>query len=149
MYLFIGYVAEEKLAIAKQYLIPQAMKDCGMTDEKVQILDDSLHTLIKSYCRESGVRNLQKHIEKVSIKLFLILYMFMITNMHIFIYAYLHFFQVIRKVAFKIVKKDTEAVSITSENLSEFVGKPVFTHDRMYEDTPPGVVMGLAWTAMG
>lgn len=61
----LGYVAEEKLAIAKQYLIPQAMKDCGMTDKQIKIGDDSLHTLIKSYCRESGVRNLQKHIEKV------------------------------------------------------------------------------------
>ncbi|XP_077299700.1 lon protease homolog, mitochondrial isoform X2 [Arctopsyche grandis] len=115
-----GYVAEEKLAIAKQYLIPQAMKDCGMTEERIQIKDDSLHSLIKSYCRESGVRNLQKHIEKI-----------------------------IRKVAFKVVKKDLELASITADNLSEYVGKPIFTHDRMYEDTPPGVVMGLAWTAMG
>jgi len=42
-----------------------------------------------------------------------------------------------------------EFVSVTSDNLNEFVGKPVFTHDRMYDETPPGVVMGLAWTAMG
>lgn len=54
------------MAIAKQYLIPVALKDCGLKPEQTQILDDSLWTLIKSYCRESGVRNLQKHIEKVS-----------------------------------------------------------------------------------
>ncbi|KOC66312.1 Lon protease-like protein, mitochondrial [Habropoda laboriosa] len=115
-----GYVAEEKLAIAKQYLVPQAMNDSGLTGEQISINDDALHLLIKSYCRESGVRSLQKHIEKVH-----------------------------RKVAFKVVKKEAEKVDVTVDNLHEFVGKPVFTHDRMYEVTPPGVVMGLAWTAMG
>lgn len=60
-----GYVAEEKLAIAKQYLIPQAKKDSGLEDKHINIQDDSLHVLIKNYCRESGVRNLQKQIEKV------------------------------------------------------------------------------------
>ncbi|CAL7945330.1 unnamed protein product [Xylocopa violacea] len=115
-----GYVAEEKLAIAKQYLVPQAMNDSGLTNQHISIDDNALHLLIKSYCRESGVRSLQKHIEKVH-----------------------------RKVAFKVVKKETEKVNVTADNLHEFVGKPVFTHDRMYEVTPPGVVMGLAWTAMG
>uniref|UniRef100_A0A1B6G104 Lon protease homolog, mitochondrial n=1 Tax=Cuerna arida TaxID=1464854 RepID=A0A1B6G104_9HEMI len=115
-----GYVAEEKMAIAKQYLVPQAMEHSGLKKEQINIQDSSLQTLIKSYCRESGVRNLQKHIEKV-----------------------------VRKVAFKVVKKEAEKVEVTAENLQEFVGKPVFTHDRMYEQTPPGVVMGLAWTAMG
>lgn len=60
-----GYVAEEKMAIAKQYLIPQAMKDCGLDENQITLKDEALTTLIKSYCRESGVRNLQKHIEKV------------------------------------------------------------------------------------
>lgn len=115
-----GYVAEEKMAIAKQYLIPQAQKDCGVTNEGIAIEDSALGTLIKSYCRESGVRNLQKHIEKL-----------------------------IRKVAFKLVKKECEKFEITDENLQKFVGKPIFTHERMYDATQPGVVMGLAWTAMG
>lgn len=48
-----------------------------------------------------------------------------------------------------MVKEETQFVHVTPENLAEFVGKPVFTHDRMYPSTPPGVVMGLAWTAMG
>ncbi|XP_034246954.1 lon protease homolog, mitochondrial-like isoform X2 [Thrips palmi] len=115
-----GYVGEEKLAISKQYLVPQAMKDSGLTETHVSITDDALNTIIKSYCRESGVRNLQKHIEKV-----------------------------VRKVAFKVVKKEGDQFSIEPSNLQDFVGKPVFTHDRMYETTPPGVVMGLAWTSMG
>ncbi|KAM0725505.1 Lon protease-like protein, mitochondrial [Formica fusca] len=115
-----GYVAEEKLAIAKQYLVPQARTECGLNNEQINIQDKALTTLIKSYCRESGVRSLQKQIEKVH-----------------------------RKVAFKVVKKEANKVDVTANNLHEFVGKPIFTHDRMYEVTPPGVVMGLAWTAMG
>lgn len=115
-----GYVAEEKLAIAKQYLLPQAMKDSGLKSTNINLEDASLNVLIKNYCRESGVRNLQKHIEKV-----------------------------VRKVAYKVVKDETSFVQVTPNNLAEFVGKPVFTHDRMYPNTPPGVVMGLAWTAMG
>nr|NVI75661.1 Lon protease [Cucujiformia] len=115
-----GYIAEEKLAIAKEYLLPQAIKDSGLKSESITVEDESLKTLIKNYCRESGVRNLQKHIEKV-----------------------------VRKVAYKIVKDESGAVTVNPENLSDFVGKPVFTQDRMYDITPPGVVMGLAWTAMG
>ncbi|XP_038110796.1 lon protease homolog, mitochondrial isoform X2 [Culex quinquefasciatus] len=115
-----GYVAEEKVAIAKQYLIPQAKKDCGLEDKHITITDEALSVLIRSYCRESGVRNLQKQIEKI-----------------------------VRKVTFKIVRKEIEFSEITGQNLNELLGKPIFTHDRMYESTPPGVVMGLAWTAMG
>uniref|UniRef100_A0A182M6P9 Lon protease homolog, mitochondrial n=1 Tax=Anopheles culicifacies TaxID=139723 RepID=A0A182M6P9_9DIPT len=115
-----GYVAEEKVAIAKQYLIPQAKRDSGVEDKHIAITDDALNALIKSYCRESGVRNLQKQIEKI-----------------------------VRKVAFKVVRKEADFMEVSSSNLSDLLGKPIFTHDRMYESTPPGVVMGLAWTAMG
>lgn len=116
-----GYVAEEKLAIARQYLIPQALEDTGLKPEQISINDAALLALVKSYCRESGVRNLQKHVEKIA-----------------------------RKAAFAIVQKESEWVEVLAENLNKFVGKPIFTHERMYDgDTPPGVVMGLAWTAMG
>ncbi|KAI2588125.1 lon peptidase 1, mitochondrial, partial [Homo sapiens] len=54
-----------------------------------------------------------------------------------------------RKSAYKIVSGEAESVEVTPENLQDFVGKPVFTVERMYDVTPPGVVMGLAWTAMG
>lgn len=54
-----------------------------------------------------------------------------------------------RKVAFKVVKESAQHVEVTPQNLQDFVGKPLFTHDRMYGNTPPGIVMGLAWTAMG
>ncbi|KAM3958355.1 LOW QUALITY PROTEIN: lon protease homolog, mitochondrial [Aphomia sociella] len=115
-----GYVAEEKLAIAQQYLMPTARTNCGLTAEQLDLTTDAFHSLIRSYCRESGVRNLQKHIEKIA-----------------------------RKVAYRIVKKETEQMTVTEANLTDLVGKPSFKHDRMYDVTPPGVVMGLAWTAMG
>jgi len=67
------------------------------------------------------VRNLQKHIEKI-----------------------------FRKSAYKLTSGEVlTCTTITNDNLSEYVGKPVFTQDRLYEQTPPGVVMGLAWTSMG
>ena len=96
------------------------MKDCGLNTEQIKIEDDALSVLIKSYCRESSVRNLQKHIEKI-----------------------------VRKVTFRIVKKEAEIIDVAPGNLQDFIGKPAFTHDRMYSETLPGVVMGLAWMAMG
>jgi Lon-like ATP-dependent protease len=104
-----GYVAEEKMNIAEKYLIPQARRDTGVVDTQVTIESDALQTLIKSYCRESGVRNLQKQVEKI-----------------------------FRKAAFKLVQGDVETITVGRQNLQEFVGKPVFTHDRLYDITPPG-----------
>ncbi|KAM7325876.1 hypothetical protein ACRRTK_014354 [Alexandromys fortis] len=115
-----GYVAQEKLAIAERYLVPQARALCGLDENKAQLSAAVLTLLIKQYCRESGVRNLQKQVEKV-----------------------------LRKAAYKIVSGEAETVQVTPENLQDFVGKPVFTVERMYDITPAGVVMGLAWTAMG
>ncbi|XP_017333301.2 lon protease homolog, mitochondrial [Ictalurus punctatus] len=115
-----GYVAQEKLAIAERYLVPQLRTLCGLDEQKASISSEALNVLIRQYCRESGVRNLQKQVEKV-----------------------------FRKAAFRIVNGEKAAVSVTADNLQDYVGKPLFTVDRMYDVTPPGVVMGLAWTAMG
>ncbi|KPP66212.1 lon protease, mitochondrial-like, partial [Scleropages formosus] len=133
-----GYVPQEKLAIAEvghtvpllplltgcdrvpRYLVPQLRGLCGLDERKATISSEALGVLIRQYCRESGVRNLQKQVEKV-----------------------------FRKVAFRIVSGEESAIRVTADNLQDYVGKPVFTVDRMYDVTPPGVVMGLAWTAMG
>ncbi|TDH71196.1 hypothetical protein CCR75_002707 [Bremia lactucae] len=146
-----GYDSPEKLAIAKEYLVPKALEKTGLqksetTPESLGLTDDAILTLVKQYCRESGVRNLEKHVEKV-----------------------------FRKVALEVVEdieraKDgksqesgestaAESVAggtdnnnrflITPEKLHKYVGKPVFTSDRMFDKQFPGVVMGLAWTAMG
>lgn len=63
-----GYVSEEKVAIAERYLIPQARQEVGLGEEQAVLERPALESLIKWYCRESGVRNLQKHINKVGQK---------------------------------------------------------------------------------
>uniref|UniRef100_A0A1I8ACN6 Lon protease homolog, mitochondrial n=1 Tax=Steinernema glaseri TaxID=37863 RepID=A0A1I8ACN6_9BILA len=119
-----GYVAEEKLNIASSYLVPQCRKNCALEEDQLKIKEGALETLIKQYCRESGVRNLQKHIERI-----------------------------FRKAAFQIAGRKEEdpkeVVVVDNENLSKYVGRSKFTSDRLYDITPPGVIMGLAWTAMG
>lgn len=115
-----GYVEREKYEIAKKYLIPRAMSESGVTDQHIKFDESALETLTKSYCRESGVRDLQKLIEKI-----------------------------IRKVAFKVVKNENYHVVITDQNLSQFIGRPVYTSDRLYQNTPAGVVMGLGYTKLG
>ena len=115
-----GYVAEEKLNIAQKYLVPQALDHSGLTDDKVHITPEALAQIIKQYCRESGVRNLRKMIEKIY-----------------------------RKAAFEVVQDGADHVQINEKNLGSYIGKPLFTHDRMYEITPAGVATGLAWTAHG
>ncbi|VDP22272.1 unnamed protein product [Schistosoma margrebowiei] len=117
-----GYVEEEKLAIAKRYLLPLATRNCGLDDNRLLIDDNAIKRLIKQYCRESGVRNLQKHIEKI-----------------------------VRKVAYQLVNAEKDPpILVNSDNLTTYVGQPIWTSDRLYDSiTPPGVVMGLAWTSMG
>ncbi|KAL0094519.1 ATP-dependent protease La [Phycomyces blakesleeanus] len=171
-----GYIAEEKAAIASKYLAPAAKLSAGLEHVDVNLTEEAVDTLIKSYCRESGVRNLKKHIDKV-----------------------------FRKAAFKVVQDigedkfeqqkgdspkvleddvrsndpekvehaiehgaekevgqektqeerkrlevpDSVHVEVTAGNLKDYVGPPIFHSDRLYEQTPPGVIMGLAWTSMG
>mmetsp|Transcript_54 Transcript_54/g.97 ORF Transcript_54/g.97 Transcript_54/m.97 type:complete len:913 (-) Transcript_54:40-2778(-) len=114
-----GYIIEEKLQIAKQYLIPRVLDDSGLKDQKIELPDSVLLKLISDYCRESGVRNLKHKIE-----------------------------QLIRKLAFKYATTD-EIPEVSVENLDTFLGKPRFTNERYYSNTPVGVTMGLAYTTMG
>ena len=92
-----------------QLFVGQAERDTGVTGDRVVVEAAALQTLIRSYCRESGVRNLQKHIEKIY-----------------------------RKAAYQLVRRDVQHVHVRPDNLHDFVGKPVFTHDRLYDVTPPG-----------
>ena len=115
-----SYVAEEKVEIARKYLIPQVLDMTGLKAGNISLSDEALSLLIKSYCRESGVRNLRKQIEKIY-----------------------------RKTAYLVVSENRDLVSVGEDNLKDFVGKPVFLHDKMYAETPSGVCLGLAWTSMG
>jgi Lon-like ATP-dependent protease len=92
-----GYTDEEKLAIAERYLIPDVRKITGLTEDNISISRDALKDLISIHCRESGVRNLKKHIEKI-----------------------------MRKSAYEIVEENTQRVEVTKENLPDYVGKPSY-----------------------
>ncbi|CAB3408936.1 unnamed protein product [Caenorhabditis bovis] len=145
-----GYLAEEKIEIANHYLIPQAREHTSLTENQLKIEQSALEELIKHYCRESGVRNLQQHIERVFRKAALQIAEQQCDEEPV-------------KATSAVAQNTTEAVEtvptptestveqivVTKENLKKFVGKPKFTSDRMYEVTPPGVIMGLAWTSMG
>lgn len=173
-----GYVADEKKAIADKYLAPQAKEMSGLKDVDVQLREDAIEELIKSYCRESGVRNLKKQIEKVFRKSALKI----VKDLGEEALPEAKAITEEGKAALENAEKDRERiekaegsekkepdmesqttetprvslqvpssvhVNITKDNLKDFVGPPVFMSDRLYDVPPPGVVMGLAWTRMG
>lgn len=167
-----GYVADEKMAIAEKFLAPTAKELSGLKDVDVVLNKEAIEELIKSYCRESGVRNLKKQIEKVYRKSALNI----IQDLGEEVFAEEKALTQDGKAALEQSKKDetdvketpvaieketTETprrslkvpdsvhVGIYRSNLKDYVGPPIFTSDRLYETTPPGVAMGLAWTSMG
>ena len=123
-----GYIMDEKVQIAKKYLIPRNRTRMGLKASNVDFSIGVLKQMINGYAREAGVRSLENLIKKI-----------------------------MRKVAIKIVKeeekkrktKSVKEFKITEKELKEYLGKPIFTTDRFYEKTPIGVSMGLAWTALG
>lgn len=118
-----GYIAEEKREIAKKYLIPSSMNQNGLNDSQIIFKDEAIDVLNRSYCRESGVRNLKNQIDKIS-----------------------------RKIALQLVKTpEIKSLTVDAGNLKDLVGPPVFTSEKLFkgELLPPGVVTGLAWTSLG
>ena len=167
-----GYVADEKMAIADRFLAPAAKDLSGLKDVDVTLNKDAIEELINKYCRESGVRNLKKQIEKVYRKSALNI----IRDLGEEVFAEDKALTDEGKAAQEESKKDQSDVKETPEaiekettatprrsltvpegvsinidrtNLKDYVGPPVYTSDRLYETTPPGVAMGLAWTSMG
>ena len=167
-----GYVADEKMAIAERFLAPAAKDLSGLKDVDVALKKDAIEELISKYCRESGVRNLKKQIEKVYRKSALNI----IQNLGEEVFSEDKGLTEEGKAAQAESKKDESDVketpgaiekettptprkqmkvpdgvhvSIDRQNLKDYVGPPVFTSDRLYETTPPGVAMGLAWTSLG
>lgn len=122
-----GYILEEKVQIAKKYLIPRNRKIMGLKVSQLEFSQHAIEQIINGYARESGVRSLENYIKKI-----------------------------MRKVAIQIVKgieskskTPFKKVMVTEESVKKFLGKPIFTSDRFYEHPPIGVCMGLAWTALG
>ena len=167
-----GYVADEKMAIAERYLGPAAKELAGLKGVDVNLSKEAIEELIKSYCRESGVRNLKKQIEKVyrksALKIVQDLGESVLPEAEALTPEGKEALEESRKdesgvkeTPQSIQKETTEVprvslnvpetvhVTIDKNNLKDYVGPPVFTSDRLYDTTPPGVAMGLAWTQMG
>ncbi|KAI4204792.1 MAG: hypothetical protein LQ350_000858 [Teloschistes chrysophthalmus] len=170
-----GYVADEKMAIAERYLAPAAKELSGLKDVDVNLDKEAIEELIKSYCRESGVRNLKKQIEKVYRKSALNIIRDVGEAEDSPLAESSALTEEGKKAAEESSKDATDvkttpqniekettphprhaltvpkdvSVTIDRSNLKDYVGPPVFTSDRLYTTTPPGVAMGLAWTSMG
>jgi ATP-dependent Lon protease len=115
-----GYILEEKVAIAKTYLIPRQCEEHGLTEEELHITDDALSLIIDRYAREAGVRNLENQIKKI-----------------------------MRHVTLKLAEGVNQYFIVRPDNVEEFLGKPVFTTENLYNKDVPGAVLGLAYTPMG
>jgi ATP-dependent Lon protease len=126
-------------------LIPNAQKAAGIADGVVDFSQEGIETLIRNYCRESGVRNLQKHIEKVGEICLLAMFATALVSWSNIIC----FVQIFRKAAVKVVQDKASSIPVDAATLVDFVGNPVFVNERLYDTTPAGVVMGLAWTSLG
>ncbi|CAE6123003.1 unnamed protein product [Arabidopsis arenosa] len=166
-----GYITDEKVHIARDYLEKTARGDCGVKPEQVEVSDAALLSLIENYCREAGVRNLQKQIEKIYRKIALKLVREgavpeeppvavdpeeaeIVADVgespenHTVEENPVSSAEEPKEVA-QTEKIAIEKVMIDESNLADYVGKPVFHAEKLYEQTPVGVVMGLAWTSMG
>ena len=116
---FQGYSPLEKKEIAKRHLLPKALEGVGLTAEQLEIGDDILETLISDYTRESGVRGLKRCLDKLC-----------------------------RGAAVRFVR-DKQTLSVTKENLRELMDSHPLPHRAVRAHSTPGVVTGLAWTAVG
>ncbi len=115
-----SYTDEEKLHIAKNYLLPRQMEENGIKKQNLKISDEVLREIIEAYTLESGVRNLEREIGTVC-----------------------------RKAATLIVTEGRKTVSVTKNNLKKFLGVKKYEKEKLYKDNPKGVVTGLAWTSFG
>ena len=115
-----GYTEDEKREIAKQHLLAKQIKNHGLHAKEFEITDDALTAIIQTYTREAGVRNLEREIAKVA-----------------------------RKAVTKIVKKETDRVKVTAENLDDFLGVPRHRFGLAEKEDQVGVVTGLAYTSVG
>ncbi|MWV29368.1 endopeptidase La [Aurantiacibacter rhizosphaerae] len=115
-----GYTEDEKVEIAQRHLIAKQVSDHGLKDGEFELTEGGLRDLIRYYTREAGVRTLEREIAKLC-----------------------------RKSLRKILEKEVESVTITPENLGDFMGVRKFKHGMSEEEAQVGAVTGLAWTSVG
>jgi ATP-dependent Lon protease len=115
-----GYSEEEKVEIAKRYLMPRQLKETGVSAEQCQIMDETLQRIISRYTREAGVRQLERAIGRLA-----------------------------RKTALQLAEGRTETTSIGAQDLPDMLGPELFFQEQARREMPPGVSAGLAWTEAG
>lgn len=115
-----GYTEEEKLEIARRYLVPRQMKENGLKEKFITFDDESITEMITKYTREAGLRNLERQIGTVC-----------------------------RKVARKVAEGNKRLTKITAKNVSTYLGVPKFLREEDLDKNEIGVVNGLAWTPVG
>ncbi len=115
-----GYTEDEKVEIAQRHLIAKQVSDHGLKDGEFELTEEGLRDLIRYYTREAGVRTLEREIAKLC-----------------------------RKSLRKILEKEVESVTVTAENLGDFMGVRKFKHGVSEEEAQVGAVTGLAWTSVG
>ena len=115
-----GYTEDEKINIANNYLLPKQIKDNGVKKNEMTLSNDIIKEIIRSYTKESGVRNLEREISKVA-----------------------------RKVVKKVVSGEEKEVKIDLKNLHDFLGIQKFKFGELESEDKIGVVTGLAWTEYG
>jgi ATP-dependent Lon protease len=115
-----GYILEEKVQIAKRYLVPKQLEQHGLKKSEVSITDKALEHIIDGYAREAGVRSLENNIKKV-----------------------------LRKVTVKIAADKPKKITVNPKKVEQYLGKPLYTAEELYNKDVAGVALGLAWTALG
>ena len=115
-----GYTEDEKINIANNFLLPKQIKDNGVKEKEMTLSEDIIKEIIRSYTKESGVRNLEREISKVA-----------------------------RKVVKKVVTGEEKEVKIDLKNLSDYLGIQKFKFGELESEDKIGVVTGLAWTEYG
>ena len=115
-----GYTNEDKLAIARKYLIPRQLSDNGISAERLEISDDAVLRVIAEYTKEAGLRNFERELASVC-----------------------------RKVARKVAEGKSELTRVTRANVHAFLGPPKFLPEAEQEQHEIGVATGLAWTSTG
>ena len=126
-----GYTEMEKANIAERYLLPRKMVDNGLDASELTVSDDAIMAIIRSYTREAGVRNLEREVAKICRK-------------------------VVRQVMeLELAEKEgkegsnDKLVSVTAENIDDYLGVPRFRHGKAEKENQVGQVTGLAWTSVG
>ena len=115
-----GYTEDEKINIANKYLLPKQIKENGVKTEELELEDGTIREIIRSFTRESGVRNLEREISKVA-----------------------------RKVVKKVVSGEEKKVVVTNKNIPDFLGVKKFKYGEVESEDRVGIVTGLAWTEFG